>query len=70
MSVSSKRHLNPPFEVTHNKPFIHGHNRPGVQFLTYVIPFRKHNLSYFHGNVTLQYCKGFTDKGKVPCGPI
>lgn len=66
MSVSSKHYLNPPFEVMHNKPFIHGYDPPGIQFLIYVIPFQKYNLNYFHGNVTLQYCKCFINKGEVP----
>lgn len=47
MSVSSKHYLNPPFEVMHNKPFIHGYDPPGVQFLTYVIPFQKIQLELF-----------------------
>lgn len=52
MSISSKHHLNLPFEVMHNKRFIHGFNPPGVQFLMYVISFQKYNMAYFHGNVT------------------
>lgn len=53
MHISSKPYLKALLEVTHNKPLSHGYNAPGVQFLTYVIPFQKYHLNPFPGPVML-----------------
>lgn len=59
MHVSPKHYFKVLLEVTHNKPLFHGYIAPGVQFLTYVIPFQKYNLNHFPGHVMLQCCKCF-----------
>lgn len=59
MRVSSKHYFKALLAVMHSKPLFHGYHAPGDQFLTYVIPFQKHNLNPFPGHVILQCSKCF-----------